>query len=101
MSRGRKDAEARVTEASRMEFRVRDRAGDVISEARAEAKVQEKAGAGDKGKEDVREWGGIGIKKARQKKFVVEDEKIEEEFRGDKGVLLEVATAATSAVLEG
>ena len=52
--REKKDAEPRVVETARMEFRARERAEDVISKARAEDKVHVKSGARAKGREDFR-----------------------------------------------
>ena len=81
----------RVAEATRMAFRVTERAEDVISKSRAEVKAR------SKGREDIREGGGIGIKKDGEKKLVVEDDNVKEEVRGDKGLSAAVAVAAEPA----
>ena len=53
MSRGSKDAGARVLEMAVMAFRARERAEGVISKAMSEAKVQSKSGGEGKVKEYV------------------------------------------------
>ena len=62
-SRAKNYADAKVPEAERMEFRVRERDEAIIANYRAEEKVHAKAGDGAKGREDVREGEGIGINK--------------------------------------
>ena len=82
-----------------MEFRARERGKSIIDKSKRKAKIQAKIGTGDKGRDEVREWGGIGIKKVRDKKVVVEEAGVKEEARGDRGVSLAMATAAAVTVV--
>ena len=54
-----------MTEAAKMEFSARDMAKGAVSKAKADSKVQAKAGSKAFGREDVIKWGGIVIKKVR------------------------------------
>ena len=113
--RQRKDAEARLEDAEMMELRARERAKAVISKAktRSESKSLDEARDRDKGRKDVVEGGGIGIKNIREKNSIeevydnakeknvaVKDYGVKEEVRGDKGAVATEDMTVAAAVSE-